>query len=316
MRLREQSTVVRNVVPTEYAEVVVFITELGGTTLLMFLLAVLFWCADRRRSALVISYAVAGLALLLSLKAVFELPRPPADAMLLPLEGEREGYGFPSGHAFAAAVVYGGLVSVYDRGDDWRAVAGVSTLVVAVSLSRVALGVHYLGDVIVGAVLGIAFIGVMNRLTRGDPTIGFGIALALAVPAAAVVGTTDALLGLGDRSAGCSPRGGSRPCQHCDPDSRASSSPVSAADSWPSSRVSNPSSQRSSPCSSSSTRSSSPVLFSPRPPSADSRSARSSRGGRRSATGDRSFDRRALPMTIADAGPTFSAAMRVDYDRI
>jgi len=141
MRLREQSTVVRNVVPTEYAEVVVFITELGGTTLLMFLLAVLFWCADRRRSALVISYAVAGLALLLSLKAVFELPRPPADAMLLPLEGEREGYGFPSGHAFAAAaVVYGGLVSVYDRGDDWRAVAGVSTLVVAVSLSRVALG--------------------------------------------------------------------------------------------------------------------------------------------------------------------------------
>ncbi|WP_176548178.1 phosphatase PAP2 family protein [Natrinema sp. CBA1119] len=197
MRLREQSTAVRNIVPTEYAEVVVFITELGGTTLLMFLLAVLFWCADRRRSALVISYAVAGLALLLSLKAAFELPRPPADAMLLPLEGEREGYGFPSGHAFAAAVVYGGLVSVYDRGDDWRAVAGASTLVVAVSLSRVALGVHYLGDVIVGAVLGIAFIGVMNRLTRGDPTIGFGIALALAVPAAAVVGTTDALLGLG-----------------------------------------------------------------------------------------------------------------------
>jgi len=88
MRLREQSTVVRNVVPTEYAEVVVFITELGGTTLLMFLLAVLFWCADRRRSAPVISYAVAGLALLLSLKAVFELPRPPADAMLLLLEGE------------------------------------------------------------------------------------------------------------------------------------------------------------------------------------------------------------------------------------
>jgi len=75
-----------NVVPTEYAEVVVFITELGGTTLLMFLLAVLFLVRGSPPGALVINYAVAGLALLLSLKAVFELPRPPADAMLLPLE--------------------------------------------------------------------------------------------------------------------------------------------------------------------------------------------------------------------------------------
>ncbi|MFC6767966.1 phosphoesterase PA-phosphatase, partial [Natrinema soli] len=77
MRLEEQSAAVRDAVPVEYAEFVAVVTELGGTTVLMFLLAVLFWCADRRRSALVISYAVAGLALVLSLKAVFALPRPP-----------------------------------------------------------------------------------------------------------------------------------------------------------------------------------------------------------------------------------------------
>jgi len=170
--------------------------------------------------------------------------------------------------------------------------------------------------VIVGAVLGIAFIGVMNRLTRGDPTIGFGIALALAVPAAAVVGNDgraartrgsiggllatrwlEALPALRSRLEGVvlTGLGGGFVALITSVESV-----VAAVE----------------PCSSSSTRSSSPVLFSPRPPSADSRSARSSRGGRRSATGDRSFDRRALPMTIADAGPTFSAAMRVDYDRI
>nr|WP_241432725.1 phosphatase PAP2 family protein [Natrinema pellirubrum] len=177
---------------------VVFVTELGGTTALMVLLAVLFWCVDRRRSALVISYAVAGLALLLSLKALFALPRPPADVMPIPLEGEREGYGFPSGHAFAAAVVYGGLVSAYDRAGDPRALAAAAALVALVSLSRVVLGVHYLGDVIVGAALGVAFVAAMDRVTRGDPTIGFAIALALSVPAFVIAGgREDALLGLG-----------------------------------------------------------------------------------------------------------------------
>ena len=198
MRLEEESTLIRNAFPAEYAEFVVFVTELGGTTVLMFLLSVLFWWSSRRRNALVISYAIAGLALLLSLKTLFALPRPPADAMLVPLEDERTGYGFPSGHAFAAVVVYGGLVSAYDLTRDARALVAAGTLVVLVSLSRVVLGVHYLGDVIVGAVLGVAFVIVMNRFTGGDPTIGFAIALGLSLPAVVIAGgTADSLLGLG-----------------------------------------------------------------------------------------------------------------------
>ncbi|MGM0387849.1 MAG: phosphatase PAP2 family protein [Natrinema limicola] len=198
MRLEEQSALVRDAVTAEYAEVVVFITELGGTTALMLLLAVLFWLSSRRRSALVISYAVAGLALMLSLKTLFALPRPSADAMLVALEDERTGYGFPSGHAFAAAVVYGGLVSAYDRTRDRRALLAAGTLVVLVSLSRVVLGVHYLGDVIVGSVLGVAFVVAMDRLTGGDPTIGFAVAFVFSVPAVVIAsGTTDSLLGLG-----------------------------------------------------------------------------------------------------------------------
>lgn len=198
MRLEEESGVIRDAVPVEYADLVVFVTELGGTTVLMFVLAVLFWCGRRRRSALVISYAFAGLAFLLSVKTVLGMPRPPEDALLVALESEREGYGFPSGHAFAAAVVYGGLVSAYDRIRDARALLAAGTLVALVSLSRVALGVHYLGDVIVGAVLGVGFVVAMNRLTRGAPTVGFAIAVALSVPAILVVGPTEnALLGLG-----------------------------------------------------------------------------------------------------------------------
>ncbi|QSW99608.1 phosphatase PAP2 family protein [Haloterrigena alkaliphila] len=198
MRLEEASATIREAFPAAYADLVVLVTELGGTTVPMIVLAVLFWCGNRRRSALVISYAVAGLALLLSIKALLGLPRPPADALLVPLEGEREGYGFPSGHAFAAAVVYGGLVAAYDRTRDALAVTAAGTVIALVSLSRVVLGVHYLGDVIVGALLGIAFVGAMDRFTRGDPRLGFAVAVVLAAVAVPVAGVTeDSLLGLG-----------------------------------------------------------------------------------------------------------------------
>ncbi|WP_049890151.1 phosphatase PAP2 family protein [Natronorubrum sulfidifaciens] len=198
MRLADESAVIRDAIPAEYADVVVMLTELGGVSVLMGLLALLFWWGDRRRSALVISYAIAGLAFLLALKSLLELPRPPEDAMLVALPGEREGYGFPSGHAFAATVVYGGLLSVSDRAREPWAVVGVGALIVAISLSRVVLGVHYLGDVIVGAILGVVFIAAMNRLTRGVPAAGFTVALVLAVPAVYVTGASeDTLLAVG-----------------------------------------------------------------------------------------------------------------------
>ncbi|WP_339102653.1 phosphatase PAP2 family protein [Haloterrigena salinisoli] len=198
MRLEEPSAAIREAFPAAYADLVVFVTELGGTTVPMLVLAVLFWSGRRRRSALVISYAVAGLGLLLSIKTLLGLPRPPADALLIPLEGEREGYGFPSGHAFAATVVYGGLVVAYDRTRDGRALAAAGTLVALVSLSRVVLGVHYLGDVIVGAALGVAFLAAMTRLTKGDPRRGFAVAFGLALVTVVVAGASDdSLLGLG-----------------------------------------------------------------------------------------------------------------------
>ncbi|RQH01280.1 phosphatase PAP2 family protein [Natrarchaeobius oligotrophus] len=196
MRLEDESVVVREAYPAEYAELVLAVTELGGTTVPMVLLAVLFWLSSRRRTALVISYAVAGVAFLLAIKAALALPRPPESALLVPLSVD--GYGFPSGHAFAAVVVYGGLCFAFERTQDRRWLAAIGAIVVLVSLSRVILGVHYLGDVLAGAVLGVAFLLAANRLIRGDPEIGFAVAVALAAPAVVVTGgVDDALLALG-----------------------------------------------------------------------------------------------------------------------
>ncbi|RQG97807.1 phosphatase PAP2 family protein [Natrarchaeobius chitinivorans] len=196
MRLEDESAALREAFPAEYAELVLAVTELGGTTVPMVLLAVLFWLSSRRRNALVISYAVAGIGFVVAVKAALGLPRPPSAALLVPLE--IDGFGFPSGHAFASVVVYGGLVAAYDRVRDPRAVLALAVVVAAVSLSRVFLGVHYLGDVLAGIALGVGFLAIVGYATRDDPRVGFAIALPLGVVAIVVTGASgDALLAFG-----------------------------------------------------------------------------------------------------------------------
>ncbi|RQG91300.1 phosphatase PAP2 family protein [Natrarchaeobius halalkaliphilus] len=188
MRLEAESATVREWVSAEYADIV---------------LAVIFWLAgsNRRQSALVISYALGGMAFLLTVKTVLAVPRPPESALLVPLEVS--GYGFPSGHAFAAVVVYGGLCTAFDRVRHPPSLVAVAAIVALVSLSRVILGVHYLGDVIAGALLGVVVLFAMDRLTAGDPRTGFVIATVLAVPAAFVTGGSEsALIGLGSSLGG------------------------------------------------------------------------------------------------------------------
>ncbi|MEY7852002.1 phosphatase PAP2 family protein [Natrarchaeobius sp. A-rgal3] len=196
MRLEDESAVIREGFPAEYADLVLVVTELGGTTVPMVLLAVLFWLSSRRRNALVISYAVAGVCFVVVAKELFGLPRPPTDAFLVPYD--TDDLGFPSGHAFAATIVYGGLLVAYDRVRDPGPVLAVAAVVTVVALSRVILGVHYLSDVLAGFALGLGFLGVMTYATRREPQRGFAIALGIAAVALVVVGVNGyVLLGLG-----------------------------------------------------------------------------------------------------------------------
>jgi undecaprenyl-diphosphatase len=123
------------------------------------LFAVAGACADakcRRRipdGALTAGLAV-GLAALAvtALKETFDRARPPlADASLSAVGPIPESASFPSGHsatAFAAAVAVGLLYPRLRR--------PLLALAALVAISRVYLGVHYVSDVVVGTVLGVA----------------------------------------------------------------------------------------------------------------------------------------------------------------
>lgn len=201
MRLKEQSATVWEAFPEGFVDVAVLVTDLGGTEGIILLLSLTYWLVDRRNGATVASYAVAGVVFVILLKTVLGLPRPvPDDAMaverVVPLEDDP--HGFPSGHAFMAVVVYGGLVSVFDRVRDPLALLTAGTLVVAISLTRVVLRLHYLGDVIAGAFLGLAVLVGLKLVVGRTPERGFALGVAIAVPTLLVSGFEEvALVGFG-----------------------------------------------------------------------------------------------------------------------
>jgi len=195
-RLEALSRLIWESVPAGAAEPFGVITAFGSATFLLFALSLLYWLDERRSTAAVVSYALIALAVVIGLKAAMGLPRPPEAVRLIPLEADPNG--FPSGHTVAAVVVYGGLLAVRDRLDDHRAVVAVVVLVGLVGLSRVVLGMHYLGDVVVGTALGLVLLAVCVRVVGDDPTRGFALAAVVSVPAVVVTALgAEALLAFG-----------------------------------------------------------------------------------------------------------------------
>jgi membrane-associated phospholipid phosphatase len=196
VRLVELSRQIAEAVPPELVPVFAAITTLGGATFLMLLLSVLYWVGERRATALVVSFTLTALAVTLALKAGFGLPRPPAAEQLV--THDNDPWGFPSGHTIAGVVVYGGLVLATERFRSWRAAVVAGMLAILVGLSRVVIGVHYLGDVLAGFGVGVALLGGMWLLTGGDPRRGFAIATVTSLPALVVAGVmTETLVALG-----------------------------------------------------------------------------------------------------------------------
>jgi len=195
-RLERLSQSIHTASPPALTDAFALVTELGGVAFLVVLLSVLYWVDDRETTGAVIGYALVALAVTLALKTTFGLPRPPPSVRTVAVDPG--SYGFPSGHAIAATVVYGGLVLARGRARDVRVVVPTALLVALVGLSRVVIGVHYLGDVLVGHAVGLVVLvglwwGVRTRADRACL-----LAVPVAVVGIAITGaSTDSLLALG-----------------------------------------------------------------------------------------------------------------------
>ncbi len=122
--------------------------------------ALFAWKHHRRRLSLYLVVTAIGGGLVDSaVKIAVDRPRPEVEEQLITAFGK----SFPSGHAMSSTVTYGALLLVFLpllRGRRHKILAMVATvtLVVAIGLSRLFLGVHYVSDVLGGWVLGLAWL--------------------------------------------------------------------------------------------------------------------------------------------------------------
>ena len=136
---------------------------------------VVWWRLGRLESALVVA---AGLSSLLNsaLKVAVNRPRPTPG--LVQVFAAEQGNGFPSGHAFFAAVFLGLLAYfafTYLRKRALRVLvlAGLLMLILLIGASRVYLGAHWPSDVLGGYLFGAVFLAALIWFHRTwKPSLG------------------------------------------------------------------------------------------------------------------------------------------------
>ncbi len=160
------------------------VTFLGSTVWIYMIgipAALFVWRRHHVRLAVFLAVTVVGGGVLNSvLKAVVDRPRP----SLVDPVAVADGRSFPSGHAMTATVVYGALLLVFLPVVARRlrpvVIGAAVVLVAAIGFTRLALGVHYISDVLGGFVLGLAWLAASVaafstwRVERGRPPVEIG----------------------------------------------------------------------------------------------------------------------------------------------
>ena len=144
--------------------IMIGITWLGSAAAYLILIPLIYWCVDEKKGFRL------GLAILISawlnitMKFLFDQPRPYFSAYdpTLQLIPEKMG-GLPSGHAQNALVMWVIIASWLHR--KWAYIAA-ALICLAVSFSRMYLGVHFPSDILAGWFLGGAVLCVYFLLGR------------------------------------------------------------------------------------------------------------------------------------------------------
>ncbi len=136
------------------------ITMLGEETILIVLMAVIYFMYDKRLAQRMFFITAVSLSFNGIIKNIVKRPRPFAGGEITCVREETAtGYAFPSGHtqtfatgSFAFAVYFKKL---------WIFVCSV-IFTLLIGFSRMYLGAHFPSDVIVGAILGFVFAYLLN----------------------------------------------------------------------------------------------------------------------------------------------------------
>lgn len=188
----ETNEAIHDALPEFVLDFLAIMTRFGdGATVVAFAM-IFFWFGaekDWKRRGMLLAIAIATLSLNAGLKGILDVQRPLFAAMeagdpLAFAPEDYEGLSTPSAHAMGAAAIYGGLAVMMDIGKKWQRYLVAGFLITVVALSRVTLGLHYVGDVVLGAILGLVLVWFALWLEEEDPQsvlpmFGFAIIVAL-----------------------------------------------------------------------------------------------------------------------------------------
>jgi membrane-associated phospholipid phosphatase len=131
------------------------ITFFGDSIFYIVLLAIGFWVYKKREAIIGMYVLLTSAFLNLFLKAVIQKPRP---TQSIRIPEDVEGFSTPSGHAQTSTTVYGWIMFYFKK--IWLYIV-IPILVLLICLSRVVLGVHYIGDVILGFLIGAVILATL-----------------------------------------------------------------------------------------------------------------------------------------------------------
>ncbi|MCU4740995.1 phosphatase PAP2 family protein [Halobacteria archaeon AArc-m2/3/4] len=161
---------VRDVFPEWTAFVFAFLSYLGSVWFVAPTVVTAYWFGDRYRFAPWIAIVMGGYAVMVGFKGAFSVSRPgvgpaippetlPALAARLYAPAVEIGTtSFPSGHAIAGTIIWAMLALESDVSTRRRRLLVAGVVIVLVAFSRIAVGVHYPIDVVVGVAIGCCYL--------------------------------------------------------------------------------------------------------------------------------------------------------------
>lgn len=175
---------IRESLPSTIISILEVATHLGDGTLLAGLAITAYLLGFRRDiggGAILLAVIVLTFALVSGLKGVLGIPRPIFVTELGFGPPYYPGYSTPSAHAMGATVVYGTFAYLGSIGSKRLRLFGGIVMISIIGLSRVVLGLHFLGDVLLGIVLGLTVMVVAIHLGRDRLVIVYLLALLVTI---------------------------------------------------------------------------------------------------------------------------------------
>lgn len=125
---------------------------IGDQFIYVVLLGIAFWCVNKKEGKIAIMLVMFANFINILAKYAFGMARPPASLRLNPDYAADQSNGFPSGAAQTATTFWGWVTL---RVRHWGLLILSIVAIALTALARVGLGLHYLGDVLGGIIIGI-----------------------------------------------------------------------------------------------------------------------------------------------------------------